>query len=95
MSTVPNLRYLTSSNTRIFCLNCLTKSYEFQDALDTPYDKNDPTSKTKILKKKKGGELRNEATMAKASTNKGKNEVTDGSSQKIVKIWYNRKILWI
>ena len=39
--------------------------------------------------------LRIEATMAKGSTNKGKNEVTDGSSQKIVKIWYNRKILWI
>ena len=58
--------------------------------------KNDPTSKTKILKKRGGGAvLRNEATMAKASTNKGKNEVTDGSGQKIVKIWYKRTILWI
>jgi len=50
--------------------------------------------KQKSWEKKVGG-VRNEATMAKASTNKGKNEVTDGSSQKIVKIWYNRKILWI
>lgn len=39
--------------------------------------------------------MRNEATMAKASTSKGKSEITDGSSQKIVKIWYNRKIVCI
>ena len=53
MSIVPNLRYLTSDDTRIFCLNYLTKSYELQDALDTLYNKNDPTSNVISVKAKK------------------------------------------